>query len=607
MIIQNLLLPKVGVCTEEALYFQREENQSREILLNSEEQTIEFREYGLCSFATYFNSLSIEKWKKYTTIGTVSAVLRMKGKFEVSLENKEIINNVVYTKTLGRRIVESQETEEFVFPFNSYEYRGIYCFTLRALEDKSVFYGGRYEADVTGKLWDTNIAVNICTFKREPFVRRNMDILRQMIFDNPSHPLKDHLRIYISDNGQSLPVEEIASEHVRIVPNKNVGGAGGFARGMMEVMSHMDSFPATHVLMMDDDVIIETESLFRTYAMLRCRKPEYEDMFVGGAMLRLDNQAIQVESGASWNAGALISNKSGFDLTEIESVLHNEEEEYVEFNAWWYCCMPMHLVNDSNLPLPIFIRGDDLEFGLRNMKTLVLLNGICVWHEAFENKYSSFLQYYILRNLLYDNALHFPKYSLSQFLKRLYASVLREVAYYRYKNVELLFRGVNDFFKGVDFLKNTDGEALHKEIMSSGYKAVPVEQLSNVAYRMGAYWESMAEGDQESRLHRIFRLLTINGYLLPAKSVEGKNVRVVSMALCRPVNFYRQKVVLNYDPVSHKGFVTRKSMGKALGAACGLISMTFKSMFCFKSSMKKFREEYAQISDAEFWNKYLHQ
>ncbi|RAZ20198.1 glycosyltransferase family 2 protein, partial [Klebsiella oxytoca] len=68
----------------------------------------------------------------------------------------------------------------------------------------------------------------------------------------------------------------------------------------------------------------------------------------------------------------------------------------------------MELVRKDNLPLPIFIRGDDLEYGLRNMKTLILMNGICVWHEPFENKYSSFLAYYVIRNRLIDNAYHFP-------------------------------------------------------------------------------------------------------------------------------------------------------------------------------------------------------
>ena len=56
-------------------------------------------------------------------------------------------------------------------------------------------------------------------------------------------------------------------------------------------------------------------------------------------------------------------------------------------------------------------------------------------------------------------------------------SVMGEVNRYRYKNADLLIRGVRDFLKGIDWLEQTDAEALHKEIMAYGYKAQPVDQL----------------------------------------------------------------------------------------------------------------------------------
>ena len=120
------------------------------------------------------------------------------------------------------------------------------------------------------------------------------------------------------------------------------------------------------------------------------------------------SRASRWKSGAAWNGGALNSLKHGLDMRLLDSCLYNEYEEYTEFNAWWYCCFPLKVVREDNLPLPIFIRGDDLEYGLRNMKTLILLNGICVWHEPFENKYSSYLEYYIVRNQLIDNVVSLP-------------------------------------------------------------------------------------------------------------------------------------------------------------------------------------------------------
>ena len=233
----------------------------------------------------------------------------------------------------------------------------MYFVRLEGLEDGAQYFGGYYEADVPNTaLWPVDIAINICTFRREAFVKRNLEILRKAILQNPEHEMYQHLQVFISDNGKTLDIPALAGRQVHIVPNKNVGGAGGFTRGLIEIL-HCPDYAATHVLFMDDDILIEPEALFRTYTLLRCRKKEYEDLFIGGAMLRLDQQNIQVEAGAAWNAGSLQSRKSGVDLNTVDGCLYNEIEEYVEFNAWWYCCTPMSVVREDNLPLPIFIRG----------------------------------------------------------------------------------------------------------------------------------------------------------------------------------------------------------------------------------------------------------
>ena len=79
--------------------------------------------------------------------------------------------------------------------------------------------------------------------------------------------------------------------------------------------------------------------------------------------------------------------------------------------------------------------------------------------------------------------------------------VIRELFYYRYKNVDLIFRGVNDFFKGVEFLKNTDGAKLHQEIMAAGYKALPTEDLNNAAFHYPAYESSLHHHKEKLQQH----------------------------------------------------------------------------------------------------------
>lgn len=594
MKLQNLLLPKAGVCCQIEMYIRMNDR----VRLTDCNRTLTFRNDGICSFDTYFNGLSIEKWLKYTEVKQISLVLKLEGSFEIQLVSKEKIHGIISEKVLDIQCFNSVKLAEITIPFHSYDNKGMFFFKLIALSPKAKFCGGYYETNLQDNNLDlVNLAVNICTFRREAFVQRNLEMLKTEILENSENVLSDHLHIFISDNGKTLDIKKLSTEKIHIEPNKNVGGAGGFTRGLIEIMK-CQNYQATHVLFMDDDILIETESLFRTYAILRCVKSEYREAFIGGAMLRLDQQNIQVESGASWNAGNLHSLKCGLNLNTVDACLYNEVEEYTEFNAWWYCCMPMSLVNEKNLPLPIFIRGDDLEYGLRNMKNLILLNGVCVWHEPFENKYSSFLEYYILRNLLYDNAAHFPNYSKWRFLRRFCSSVLRNIIYYRYKNVDLIFRGVEDFFRGVDFLKGTDAEQLHKDVMASGYKAQPLEKLP-MLFEYCAYDQSFVDRG-ENKLHKLLRIITINGLFLPAK----RNV-ITSMALCRPVNFYRAKSVMQYDVTSKKAFITEKSLRDSLKYLFRLAVFGIKVLAHWKKGILQFRKNIGTITDINFWIEYL--
>ena len=598
MKLQNIVFPKSGMCSESRMYARLDyENDAKACFAENDTQ-ISFKKGGRASFDTYFNSLSVEKWTKYTEAKSFKAVMTIKGSFEIRMFSVRIINKDILRREYSLNTVSFDNVQTIALPFRTFDQVGMFAFELKALSDDSVFYGGYYEADVDeSKLREVNIAINICTFKREAYLMHNLDVLNEEILKNPKSELYDHLQVYISDNGQTLDIDKLATDKIHIVKNANVGGAGGFTRGLLEIMDHDDSYHATHALMMDDDISIMPEALYRTWAVLSCAKKEYKDAFIGGAMLRNDRQNIQVESGASWNAGEIISNMKGYDMNRLSSVLENDIEEYTEYNAWWYCCTPMSVVNRENLPLPIFIRGDDLEYGLRNMKTLILMNGICVWHEPFEYKNASNLYYYIFRNRLYDNALHFKKYSKKQFFKDFRREYMREVMFYRYKNVDLLLRGVRDFYKGVDFLLTTDGEALHKDIMASGYKMTPLEQL-DVPFHYNDYANNL---DIFRTLKgRLWALITLNGLLLPANRYSA-----VPVASCRPKSFYRASKVLHYDPTSRKGFVTVRSHKEIIRYMLELWKFYKETNRNYDRCMKEFDRRHNELTNETFWRKYL--
>ena len=151
-------------------------------------------------------------------------------------------------------------------------------------------------------------------------------------------------------------------EWVHLVPNRNCGGAGGFTRGMLEAMDHKEK--PTHVLLMDDDVMILPESLIRTYNLLKIVRPEYEHHFISGAMLFYEEMNFLYEDvGFMDHEGTYGPLKDRVDTRKIEDVLRCEEIIHEPKNAyagWWYCCIPAEFVRKDNLPLPVFVRGDDV-------------------------------------------------------------------------------------------------------------------------------------------------------------------------------------------------------------------------------------------------------
>ena len=591
MILQNILWPSVDVCMQEEMYFRRRAGAVRQ------GQEILFIKGSSVSTDTYFNGVSVDKWKKYTNIGRISLCVHLQGSFCIRLIYKQKMHKKIYEKIVMETYVNNIQLSDVTLEFP--EGDGMAFFYIEALENDGVFSGGYYTANVEATcVKDVKLAIGICTFRRERYIEHNLKILRKYMLENPMSELYGYLDVFVSDNGKTLDVTKLESEHIRVVKNKNAGGAAGFARDMIETIeANINGAGITHLLLMDDDVILEPESILKTYRILKILKDEYKDAFIGGAMLRSDDRNIQVEAGAAWHAGRQLPLKRNLDMVSCDACLYNETEEYAEYNAWWYCCMPISVVTEKNLPMPVFIRGDDVEYGLRIMKHLILMNGICVWHEPFENKYSSALSYYILRNMFIDNALHCPNYGKKQAIADVWSRVVREVLYYRYKNAALLIRGVKDFLAGIDWLKKTDGEKLHGEILAAGYKAKPVGMLS-IPFSYPVYEISLIENDWG--IKRLIRLASGNGYLLPAKRDN-----VASMSGIRPYNAFRVKKILNYDHASGKGFVTERNRKEALRCMFELVKLVCEMNRRYENVAKEYRNRCKEVQNIEFWKNYL--
>ena len=91
----------------------------------------------------------------------------------------------------------------------------------------------------------------------------------------------------LSDHQQELaPLQESLGAKLQIIEQGNIGGSGGFSRGMYEAAT---AGASTYVINCDDDIVIEPESLIRmmTFADFATRPT-----IVGAHMFDLNNRSV---------------------------------------------------------------------------------------------------------------------------------------------------------------------------------------------------------------------------------------------------------------------------------------------------------------------------
>ena len=582
MYLYSLLLPRQQQWNIDEMYFRTDTDE----FVTLRENCLDCKKGSIVSFDTYFNAFSIGKWKKYTLLNTLNINIDFEGSFRLMLydcryQNKSVKKIKVFEKTISS---QSRCVETVQLSLDSLG--DMLSFVLIGRKN-SFFYGGFYSTDIDEEeLGQVNLAVTMCTYHREKYVERNLKVLTREVFENSSSPLKEHLKTYIADNGQSLDAGRLSSDFVKIYPQPSYGGSGGFVRGILELLRDKEHDRHTHILLMDDDVTIEPQAFEKNYSFLRLIRSEFSDRQVGGAMLRTDRKMIQAEQSGIYKGYGIQSVKANIDLSDFANVVFNEIEEPHDYQAWFYACIPIKTYLQHGFSLPFFMKYDDVEYGLR-LKPSITLNGIFVWHDGFEYKRNGIALYYTERNKLIVHALY-KRTSLARILLEECRQICAHIALARYRFAEMELMAVQDFCKGPLWLLHSDARRKYEQLSAMDYKYVHVSPKQKKQFKqIGRLRQMKPCGKQMKYRWR------------PKEELVVSDTDAKSIAVCMA------KRIIYFNRFSNSKYEIDRDLRRAMM----LVGKTMRVMLSFLKNyrwiQRQYGERYEEMCSEKLWRDYL--
>jgi galactofuranosylgalactofuranosylrhamnosyl-N-acetylglucosaminyl-diphospho-decaprenol beta-1,5/1,6-galactofuranosyltransferase len=273
--------------------------------------------------------------------------------------------------------------------------------------------------------------------------------------------------LYIIDQGSDaiadLPAfREVATafgDRCIYLQQRNLGGSGGFTRGLYEVTRISDH---ANVILMDDDILCEPEAVLRLNAFANLTRTP---TIVGAQMLFQKNPRYLLAGAEMADLATLRGGRWGVHGLHHADVVENRQNRRVDgtYTAWWTCLIPAEITTEVGLPLPFFIRWDDIEYGLRANATgfpTVTLPNAAVWHADFHWKDADdWVHYFDVRNALITAAIH-DHVHVSVATKALGWEIATYLVSMQYGLASTVIRAIEDFLKGPSVLDDGGAAAM---------------------------------------------------------------------------------------------------------------------------------------------------
>lgn len=415
------------------------------------------------SFCTYFNAFPASYWRRWTPVRSVRFTAHVRGRGMLQLMRSTGRGLIHPVREVPIDAAGTFTTVDVEIAMDGLLDGGFFWFDAKAdidaelrIEDAqwSVPRSARRDAD------PKPFSIAIATFNRAPYCLRQ---LRAIAADANVRARLD--TIYCTDQGTDHVCDQegfadVAAElgtQLTYIQQANLGGSGGFSRGMFETLKAGRS---AYTMLLDDDAICEPESVIRAVQFADyCATPT----IVGGGMLHLDNRTVMYAQGERFDkrevrmfpcVGAAYNHDyAQFPLRDCPR-LHRRFD--ADFNGWWLCLIPTVVMEDIGLSMPAFIKFDDIEYGLRAKEhgyATVSLPGVAVWHQAWHDKDPgrSWEEYFNNRNRWVCALLHIDRPSWQMVYQMAYGDAnlgLRLV----YSGIKLRHLALRDVMRGPQYM-----------------------------------------------------------------------------------------------------------------------------------------------------------
>ena len=422
------------------------------------------------SFDTYFNAFPSGFWRSHSTMTRLFLRLEVEGECRVSLHGADADGQHVELLAIDA------STQHLLIEVPDAGREHVWAWLVVSATTETVVRNGEWIVEASERR-EVRPSIAITTMNRVDDCVRLVDALS-------SDGLSDLIeRVIVVDQGTEriseaiAPVLERAAVEVKVIRQANLGGSGGFSRGMIEALGT----EATHVMLLDDDVILETESVRKMCALASVARAT---PLIGAQMLSLRDPTILHSMGEVVDRRSMWWHATEPELIEADLREHPVVKTAgflrpaaVDFNGWWMCLVPVAVIREIGVSLPYFIKWDDAEYGLRASAaghSTLTLPGAALWHMPWTAKDDGldWQAYHQLRNRLVTALL----YSSSPFrlLVSSWAQDVNHVLCQQYGSADVRAVALRDVLHGPAHLWATLGTRRSdmRQLLASGGQAI---------------------------------------------------------------------------------------------------------------------------------------